>query len=53
VRALDGNKVADMLVAGWPPALSGFLPWFRCVDRVCTENPIRVDNVTESPKLAE
>ena len=21
--------------------------------RVCTENPIRVDDVTESPKLAE
>ena len=28
-------------------------PRVRLVEPVCTENPIRVDDVTESPKLAE
>jgi hypothetical protein len=27
--------------------------WFSGLTAVCTENPIRVDGVTESPKLAE
>jgi hypothetical protein len=33
------------------PLISG---GFVCAEQlVCTENPIRVDDVTESPKLAE
>jgi hypothetical protein len=27
--------------------------FFECVPVVCTGNPVRVDDVTESPKLAE
>jgi hypothetical protein len=33
--------------------LGGAAPELEIAIPVCTENPIRIDDVTESPKLAE
>jgi hypothetical protein len=37
----------------WPPSANVDLSVGWCILGVYTENPIRVDDVTESPKLAE